>query len=109
MFWNPTLWSEVLVARYGQEVTKPPLLENLVLSRFASSWWKDISRLGFDSNLGGLVWGEVLIKVCNGESTSFLRDIWVGTQPLNRVFLRLFLISTRQNGRVADLGSWVDG
>lgn len=39
----------------------------------------------------------------------FCNDMWVGSQPLKRLFPRLFLVSDRQEERVGDFGSWVDG
>lgn len=70
--------------------------------------WKDTCLLGLTLTLNGDWLGDrVARRVGSGKSTLFLRNTWVGLHPLCRSFSRLFLVSNLQEGRVADIGSWV--
>lgn len=86
------------------------MLSSLSPPGFASAWWKDLCLLGSVLGIGG-DWFEdtVARKMGNGTSTRFWHDSWIGLHPMRLVFPRPFLISVRQEGSVADFGSWVDG
>jgi hypothetical protein len=52
-----------------------------------------------------LVWFDVNLsrKVDNGEQTNFWRDEWLGDEPLNINFSRLFELSVDKNILVTDM------
>lgn len=98
------------MAKYGPEVIQARSLVDVSPPRIASSWWKDICTLGSTGvPAGDLFVDTVLRRVGNGTSTRFWHDTWVGNQPLIMAFPRLFLVSTQQNGLIANCGSLVGG
>lgn len=102
---NSSIWQDVLVARYGQAVASTPVLSSLTIPSFASSWWKDICRMGMESGS----WDDwfnnnTVRRVGNGFSTSFWHDTWVELFLLVGLFPRLFLVSNRQEACVGDFG-----
>jgi len=46
-----TLWKEVLIAKYGDNISRMLEGDSYLWPRFSSSWWKDIVNLhGFGGN-----------------------------------------------------------
>jgi len=62
--------------------------------RDVSKWWKEISLSG-SSQPGFIDWffESILMKVRDGQSTYFWKDLWLGDIPLRIRFLRLFQVS----------------
>ncbi|KAK2365229.1 hypothetical protein QL285_090004 [Trifolium repens] len=94
------LWFKVLVAKYG--------VENGRVSgggRNAFSWWKDVCDVREGVGLSVGCWSDVNLsrKVGNGEKIDFWRDKWLGDEPLNIKFSRLFELSVDKNISVADM------
>jgi len=75
------LWKEVLMAKYGVNISRMVEGDSYVFPRFSSSWWKDIVNL---EGFGGTLWfnSEVVRCVGNGLTTSFWNDIWRGNLSL---------------------------
>ncbi|MCH79323.1 LINE-1 reverse transcriptase like [Trifolium medium] len=95
------LWKEIVVAKYGNSVVGRNNLGEDHISRFGSSWWRNICLL--ENNLR---WFELGVDrvLGDGNSTSFWNVVWVGTQPLALAFPRLFAISVQQNMTLSQMG-----
>jgi hypothetical protein len=48
-------------------------------------------------------------KLGCGDTIDFWKDTWVGVEPLEQLFPRLFSISVQQNMVIRQLGSWTNG
>jgi len=98
------LWKEVLVAKYGDNVSL--LLEGTsnTWPRWTSSWWKDIVSL---EEFGGVSWFNSTLVRCveNGRKTSFWKDAWRGGMPFRGRYPRLFSISNQKGESV---GAWLE-
>jgi hypothetical protein len=71
----------------------------------ASTWWIDLISVGMIAGTDRL--RDIFFKrIGNGDDTSFWHDIWVGTQPLKKVFPRLFLVSIQKECSVLEVGRW---
>ena len=104
---NFALWKDVLGARYGG-CTSVLLEENASgRPRLASSWWKDIVKLG---SFGGSNWfnSEVVREVGNGLTSSFWNDVWRGEVCFRVKYPRLFLISANREALVGEVGVVLD-
>lgn len=100
------LWKEVLVEKYGPQVTT--MLDGELCShwRSASSWWKDVVNL---ENFGVQGWfnSELVRVVGNGLNTSFWNAKWKGDRTFRSKYPRLFSISNQKEGLVGEIGEVV--
>jgi hypothetical protein len=90
------LWKEVLVAKYGSQITRNAswiLASNSYLSFL---WWKDLCDL--EGCVESKNWVVESVSRClgNGRNTRFWMDKWVGDSLLCESFPRLFSISTQK-------------
>jgi hypothetical protein len=85
----------VIFARYGLTYDNLGNHASFLVPRVASSWWRDICELDKNSK-----WFQeaVEIRIGSGNFTSFWSDVWVGNQPLQIRFSRLFNISNQKAG-----------
>jgi len=97
------LWKEVLVEKYGPQVTAMVDGELCTHWRNASSWWKDVVSL---ENFGVQGWfnSELIRVVGNGLNTSFWNVKWKGDRTFRSKYPRLFSISNQKEGLVGELG-----
>jgi hypothetical protein len=100
------VWKEVVVVRYGRDVTSKRLLGLVDIPRLSSSWWKAICCLDGDNRWFS---GAVRKKVGRGNSTLFWDDQWIGDQPLRQKFPRLFGISNQKEEVLHNMGNLIEG
>lgn len=57
--------------------------------------------------VGGVTWfnDEMVRKVGNGLTTSFWKDIWVGSSSHRSAFPRLYSLSIQKEASIADIWS----
>jgi hypothetical protein len=98
-----SLWKEVLEDKYGPCVGRVLEGDNSSWPRFASTWWKDLVKLG---DFGEVGWfnAEVVRKVGNGMSTSFWNDKWQGDRCFRLKYPRLYMISSQREAMVGEVG-----
>jgi hypothetical protein len=91
-----------LLARWRLVTEGDEMWKNLIVATrldlvgtgcMASTWWGDLCKL--DKEVG---WFSSLAvkKLESGNTTRFWKDVWVGNQPLQQRFPRLYGISTQQ-------------
>ncbi|GLT33516.1 hypothetical protein SLA2020_080980 [Shorea laevis] len=99
------LWKRVIWEKYygGQKEVDVTSVASLNMSRV----WKDIVSVGSGSKslLEMLVKG-FKCKVGDGSCVNFWSDKWVGENPLNNLFPRLFALTTNREGLIKDMGHW---
>jgi hypothetical protein len=100
------LWKEIVVARYGKDVMGKRVLGEVDVTRWGSSWWRDLCLIDKDSAWFNNAIGK---RVGNGNLTSFWNEHWIGDQTLRQRFPRLFGISMHRDDMIGNMGSWVDG
>jgi mannosylglycoprotein endo-beta-mannosidase len=100
---EPTLWKEVIVAKYGADSLSNVIYNGIPGARIASSWWKDICAL--EDFVVSKKWlSEVIARrVNNGVSTSFCSHMWLGELSLAEAFPRLFSLSVQKEASIAEL------
>lgn len=54
-------------------------------------------------------WDNIEVVLGDGGDTDFWEGMWAGSRSLKNRFPRLFLLSSKKEGRVADFGGWEDG
>jgi len=98
------LWKEVLVEKYGLNITQLEWGNRTWGTRVASRWWKDLVNL---EEGGDFSWfkEEVERRVGNGSNTSVWKVAWKGEVPLMVKYPRLFLMSNQQDAMVEEV--WV--
>jgi hypothetical protein len=106
--WNllndePTLWKEVLIAKYGGRVGRSVSLNGCAGGRFVSAWWKDLCDI--EDFIPAKCWFENAIerRVLNGASTLFWSQRWVGESTLEMSFPRLYSLSVHKEANVSEL------
>jgi hypothetical protein len=106
---GPSLWKEVLAAKYGTHILNNVNLSCESSPYFASLWWKDVCNI--DVGLGSSNWlEEVLVRrLGNGMHTRFWKDVWIGDGPLSLKFPRLFSLSMQKDICVGALLDVADG
>jgi hypothetical protein len=95
----------VLEAKYGDFLVSDHVHQAHSAVRWGSNWWKDICNLEGD---GRWFVESTVKKVGDGSTTALWNDAWLGAVALKDRFPRLFSISTLQNAKVAEAGSWVN-
>lgn len=104
-----SLWQRVLKARYG-DLKHHILLEKYSFRKSASSWQKDLLKIGtITTNLGICFAGLINYKHGDGNSVPFQAANWYGSSPIAISFHDLFLISRREEEHLANIGTWVNG
>jgi hypothetical protein len=100
---DPTLWKEVLVAKYGNNILSNATLSCEPIPSYASLWWKDVCNIEF--GVGDSTWWNVVMerRLGNGMSTRFWEDVWFGGEPLCLKFPRLFSLSLQKGICVGEL------
>ncbi|GKU88289.1 hypothetical protein SLEP1_g2571 [Rubroshorea leprosula] len=103
------LWKRVLAEKYG--IKEGNWLTCLKEGRSqGSKWWRDVCKIdqgeGAENNW---VSSGFVAKLGDGGSLKFWSDDWVGGSALFNKFPRLFLLSTGQNAKVKDMGTWRNG
>jgi mannosylglycoprotein endo-beta-mannosidase len=98
-----TLWKEVLMAKYGNQIVNNVILTNVAIPSFATLWWKDVCHL--EMGVGPTISLEEVIvrKLGNGMLIRFWKDIWIGEIPLCSLFPRLFSLSEQKEICVGEL------
>jgi len=98
------LWREVLESKYGSWRN----LNEIVIPKSASRWWKDIHKVCGSSTQGA--WFENCKNwvIGKGDKVLFWEDLWVGDAPLSSRFYRLYLISKSKQSSISRVGHWVD-
>jgi hypothetical protein len=94
-------WKDIVVAKYGSHTVGSSNLGENHITRFGSSWWRNICLLDINPS-----WFESGISkvLGNGNTTSFWTDTWRGDIPLALRFPRLFSISLQQHDKVSQMG-----
>ncbi|MCH96537.1 LINE-1 reverse transcriptase like, partial [Trifolium medium] len=100
------VWKDVIIAKYGHQAVGSVSFENVAFGSLGSPWWGDLCKL--DSGVG---WFRQVVskKVGRGNSTLFWKEVWVGDQPLEQRFKRLFDISLQQLDNIKDVGGRMNG
>jgi len=96
------LWYHVLVARYGEVGGR---LE--VGGQSGSSWWREVGMIhDEDGDSGGGWFGNSVRRwMGNGAETLFWTHRWIGGDPLNVRFRRLFDLTENKPITVANMFS----
>jgi hypothetical protein len=98
-----SIWKNVLQDRYGGGERGVGWMSRLLPPNIASSWWNDLVSVGVVAGSDRL--RDIFFrKLGNGGDTIFWHDTWVGVQPLKEVFPRLFLVSTKKECSVSEVG-----
>ncbi|XP_071687637.1 uncharacterized protein [Rutidosis leptorrhynchoides] len=65
--------------------------------------WNEIIKAGKIADNIGISFSSSINKcIGNGSNTKFWTDIWCGTEPLNNLFRRLYMLDSNKNASVAD-------
>ncbi|MCH82386.1 LINE-1 reverse transcriptase like, partial [Trifolium medium] len=104
--YEPDVWKDVVIARYGRDVIGKRILGEVDVPRFASSWWRDLCHLDEETSWFSSAVGK---KVGSGDSTTFWNEVWIGDQSLRHRFPRLFGISMQQQSMIQDVGRMSEG
>lgn len=97
------LWKDVIEVKYGPCVGTSLEGGNTVWPRHASSWWKELNKLG---DFGDVGWfnSEVFRMVGDGMNTSFWNVRWRGERCFRLKYPRLFSISNQKEAKVGEVG-----
>lgn len=71
-------------------------------------WWKNVVK-NVEGDEGWWFWGKMEYKLGRGNETRFWDGLWSGERSLKCMFPRLFQLSNKKEGRVEEMGGWVDG
>ncbi|GAU09987.1 hypothetical protein TSUD_393040 [Trifolium subterraneum] len=104
--YEPDVWKDIVIARYGRDVIGKRILGEVDVPRVASMWWKDLCQLDGEASWFSSALGK---KVGRGDTTNFWNEAWIGDQPLRLRFPRLFGISLQQQAVIQDVGRMIDG
>ncbi|GAU46080.1 hypothetical protein TSUD_180160 [Trifolium subterraneum] len=97
-----SLWKEVLVAKYGNQILQRVNWSDCRISTLASNCWKDICSLDKEVEKKNWLVESMERKVGNGKSTLFWMSNWIDEAPLPVVFTRLFSLSNQNNCMIRD-------
>ncbi|GAU38652.1 hypothetical protein TSUD_276920 [Trifolium subterraneum] len=98
-----SLWKDVLVSIYGDQILHRVDWSSFSIPYKASNWWKDICSLENVVEAKNWLAESISRRVGDGSSTSFWATRWIGEAPLAVVFPRLFSLSNQQGATVKDL------
>jgi hypothetical protein len=100
------LWKKMVITKFK------PVFENgfPIFNRRLSCIWRDISSLmtSTDSVSSALA-NNCRFVVGNGYLTRFWSDAWINSSPLKVIYPRLYILSTKPNATIADMGNWEQG
>ncbi|GKV42979.1 hypothetical protein SLEP1_g50328 [Rubroshorea leprosula] len=75
-----------------------------------SSWWRNICKLDhIAQNKRGWLSDGFNLKMGEGNTVRFWKDMWTGNQSLADQFPALFRVSSRKEDRICNMGEWRDG
>jgi hypothetical protein len=81
-----------------------------MFSRRLSCIWRDISSLMTSTDFfSSALANNYRFVVGNGSLTRFWSDVWFNSSPLKVIYPRLYILSTKLNATIADLGNWEQG
>ncbi|GJT05143.1 putative RNA-directed DNA polymerase, eukaryota, reverse transcriptase zinc-binding domain protein [Tanacetum coccineum] len=94
-----SIWASIIKSIHGQHGG----LQDISTIRNKSGAWYQIAKLNQDLTSYGIDLHTLFrLKIGNGESTSFWKDVWVGNSPLCNAFPRLFRLELHPLCRVCD-------
>ena len=97
------LWKKMMFNKFK------PVFENgfPIFSRRLSCIWRDITSLmtSTDSVSSALA-NNCRFIVGNGSLTRLWSDVWFNSSPLKVIYPRLYILSTKPNVTIADIGNW---
>lgn len=103
-----SLWAKVVKSRFG-EIVWSRMGERLEGRRTRRrGWWKSVVEV-VEGREGKWFWDYLEVRLGNGEASSFWDGWWSGDQALKEVFPRLYQLSLKKEGTVAEMGSWEGG
>ncbi|KAK2415745.1 hypothetical protein QL285_038202 [Trifolium repens] len=104
-----SLWKDVLIAKYGNQILFQSDLSVMRAPSWSSNWWKNIIAL--DNVIPGKKWfvDSMVRKVGDGRSTRFWTTKWIGDVTLAIAFPRLFSLSNQKDSMVSDFIDFEDG
>jgi hypothetical protein len=100
---DPSLWKEVLAAKYGDHILRNVVWPTMPNPRFASTWWKDIGDLEACADSKNWVAEALSCRVGNGARTSVWCDKWLQDSALYLRFPRLFSLSNQKEAMISEL------
>jgi hypothetical protein len=100
---DPSLWKEVLAAKYGDHILRNVVWSTIPNPRFASTWWKDIGDLEACVDSKNWVAEALSCRVGNGARTSVWCDKWLQDSALYLRFPRLFSLSNQKEAMISEL------
>ncbi|GKV19224.1 hypothetical protein SLEP1_g29512 [Rubroshorea leprosula] len=78
-------------------------------SHKGSSWWRNICKLdNVVHNKRGWLSDGFKLKMGDGNTVRFWKDVWIGNQTLANQFPSLFRVSSGKEERISKLGKWRD-
>lgn len=99
---NNCVWSDFLHRLYGNG--------GLLKRNQYSIWWRDIDELDNSLSYAPNWFSDaVKTKLGDGRKLKFWADQWCCPWRLMDLFPQLYLVSSNQNGSVAEYGYWSDG
>lgn len=100
-----SLWSRVLKSRFGDLIWSRGGESGHGVRRRRTCWWKSVVE-EVTGREGGWFWDNIEVMLGDGTETDFWEGMWSGSRSLKDQFPRLFLLSSKKEGRVADMGRW---
>ncbi|GKU90755.1 hypothetical protein SLEP1_g4707 [Rubroshorea leprosula] len=103
-----SLWKRVVREKYygGRREVDITTIECLKVSKI----WRDIIRIGGRSlKLRNILAVGFKWEVGEGNRVGFWSDKWIGVKSLRDLFPRLFALSVKKDGKVMEMGCWVEG
>lgn len=102
-----SLWKEVINRIYNYSA----ITAKLELSvRNPSPIWKEVTLFTkVQVPCYQIFRNSISLKLGDGKSISFWTDTWTGSQSLQSIFPRLFLLSEDRTAKIADMGNWTGG
>jgi len=79
------------------------------IDKTASRWWRDVCKCCGDGQPRNWFDKHIKWKLGTGYKIRFWEDVWVGDQPLNHHFPRLYNISYSNDKIVNDMGKRREG
>ena len=99
------LWTRVLESKYGGWRN----LDEQGSTGNQSVWWRDLKQAFNQSQQGVVIQNNMRWKVGGGDKIRFWKDKWIHQEEtLAERYPRLFLISSRQNHTIRQMGYYKD-
>lgn len=74
-----------------------------------SSWWQDLKAVSFVEGGGGWFDTNLKRRVGRGNDVRFWEEVWHNEYLLKDKYPRLYLMSTKANKSIEEMGVWRDG